>query len=69
MHTQVRALAAALDQQHKPFAPITVRAKRATLRKHFKPRQRGGPLYLNDHEIKPAAVKRGSVTEGELWHG
>ncbi len=48
---QVVSLASVLDSQHKPSAPIRVAASRATLMPVFKPRERGGPLYVGEHEI------------------
>ena len=55
---QVKSLAWFLDRQAKQDRPITVLGTRKTLQKDFKPKERGGPLYVGSHELvivpKPA---------------
>jgi hypothetical protein len=49
---RIARLAVVLDQQHKAAAPIAVIGKRASLRKHYSPKTRGGPLYCGEHELQ-----------------
>lgn len=59
----IKAHAALLDSQHKPDAPIHVRASRAYLRRFFKAAKRGGPLRVGGHELVLVADQPESAPE------
>lgn len=50
-HTMIQELAAVLDSQHKPTEKIWVRGSRQYLKRVFKPRVRGGSLFVGEHEL------------------
>lgn len=48
---RIESIAWTLDHQGKVDCPIRIRGGRSYLMKWFKPKTRGGPLFLGEHEL------------------
>lgn len=52
MHEAIKRLARHFDERGQKDRRITVVGSRAYIRQVFKPKKRGGPLYIGEHELQ-----------------
>jgi hypothetical protein len=52
LHRAIHRLAKFFDEKGQHDKPIDVRSSRPYVRREFKAKTRGGPLFVGEHELK-----------------